>query len=125
VPFEGLDSNYGDGARSDASRLPERLLGLERISTQKAQILSGFLEDPAGATLPGIVVELLSGKRLVQSLRTNNRGAYDFGQIQPGKYRIRIRDRDGFCAPKIRCAATGCIVNPRLRPNPKNMVMVD
>ena len=98
----------------------------KQFELTQPQVLSGFFEDPAGATLPGIGVELLSGKRLVQSLRTNNQGAYDFGQIPPGKYRIRIRHGgDGLCAPKIQCGAKGGSLKPRLTPNPKNMIMVD
>jgi hypothetical protein len=92
----------------------------------KPQVLSGTMQDPSGAVLPGIAVQLLSGKKVVRRLRTDNLGAYDFGEIPSGKYRIRV-DYPGkaFCAPEVRCAAEGCSVNSTLKANPKNMVMVE
>ena len=52
--------------------------------------------------------------------------ACDFGEISSGTYRLRV-DYPGkaFCAPEVRCVAEECSVNSTLKPNPKNMVMVE
>ncbi len=92
---------------------------------KRPQLLAGVLEDPSGATLPGIELELLSGKKVVQHLRTNNQGAYDFGEVAAGKYRIHVQHGGGvFCAPKVRCETEGCSLKPRLTVNQKNVVTV-
>jgi hypothetical protein len=55
-----------------------------------SQVLSGVLEDPTGATLSGVELQLLSGNEVVRRLRTSNQGEYDFGEVISGKYRIRL-----------------------------------
>ena len=90
------------------------------------QVLAGVLEDPAGYVLPGIELHLLSGKKVVQQLRTNDQGAYHFAEVPPGKYRIQTQyGGNSFCAPNVQCRAEGCTLKPRLTLNPKNMVRVD
>jgi carboxypeptidase family protein len=92
----------------------------------KRQALSGSFQDPSGAVLSGIEVQLLSGKKVVRDLRTDNLGRYDFGEVGPGKYKIRIEyGGKAFCAPQVRCKAGECRINPILEPNPKNYVLVD
>jgi hypothetical protein len=91
-----------------------------------SQALAGVLEDPAGATLSGIEIELLSGGKIVRRVRTNNQGTYDFNEVPAGKYNIHVlTGGDVLCAPKIECGKTGCHLNPKLTLNPKNMVQVD
>jgi hypothetical protein len=90
------------------------------------QVLAGVLEDPVGAVLSGIELELRSGKKVVRHLRTDNLGRYDFGEVTPGKYRIRVHYGDNaLCAPKVRCGTDKCNLEPRVAVNPKGMVMVD
>jgi hypothetical protein len=90
------------------------------------QALSGVLEDPAGATLSGIELELLSEKQVVRHTRTNNQGVYEFGEIPLGRYRIRLRSGENlFCAPEVQCRAGQCFLKPRLRLNQKNSVTMD
>jgi hypothetical protein len=90
------------------------------------QVVAGTLQDPNGTPLPGIGIQLLSGKKIVQDLRTTNQGAYDFGQVPPGKYRIRIHyGDDPFCAPAVTCTAKRCTLNPRLKVNPKSTIIVN
>ena len=93
----------------------------------KTQKLSGAFRDPSGAVIPGIEVHLLSGKNVVQHVRTDNLGAYDFGKVPAGTYKIRVQyaPKDAFCAPEIRCAAEQCTINSTLKPNPKNTVYVE
>jgi hypothetical protein len=89
------------------------------------QKLSGMLVDPDGAALPGIKVKLLSNEKIGQVATTNNQGAYDFGEVPAGKYRIRIQYSDhAFCAPQIECNAKHCQILPKLRINPKQTVTV-
>ena len=65
------------------------------------QALAGVVEDPAGTALSGLELELLSTKKLVRHLRTDNQGRYDFGEVPAGKYRIHVRNAgDVLCAPK-------------------------
>lgn len=92
----------------------------------KTQKLSGTFRDPSGAVTPGIEVYLLSGKKVVQHLRTDDLGAYDFGEVPSGTYQIRVQyaPKNAFCAPEIRCTAEQCTISSTLKPNPKNMVYV-
>jgi hypothetical protein len=96
------------------------------FQVKQVQALSGVLEDPAGATLSGIELELLSEKQVVRHTRTNNQGVYEFGEVPLGRYRIRLQyGKNLFCAPEVQCRGGQCILKPRLRLNQKNMVTVD
>ena len=98
----------------------------KQFEVVKPQALSGSFRDPSGAVLAGIKAQLLSGKKVVRDLRTDNLGRYDFGEVVPGKYKIRVEyGGNTFCAPRVRCKAGECRVNPTLEPNPKNSVLVD
>src|SRR5215467_9479144 len=78
---------------------------------KKAQPVAGAFEDPSGAVLSGIDVELLSGRKTVRKLRTDNLGKYDLGEVPTGRYRIRIgSDNHFFCAPKVVCGGKGCFL---------------
>src|SRR5215470_1159201 len=71
---------------------------------KRSQVLAGSLRDPNGASLPRIGLELLSGGTVIRDLRTNSEGAYDFGEVPSGKYRLRIHyGDDAFCPPRVRC----------------------
>jgi hypothetical protein len=89
------------------------------ISTEfqlpKSQVLSGVLQDPSGAPLGGHKMELLKWKKSIRRVRTGKTGAYDFGEIPPGKYRIRLRHAGGFCAPYVECGADRCTPRPRVK----------
>ena len=90
-----------------------------------AQVLKGAFEDPNGLALPGINVQLISGTKVVRHLRTNNQGAYDFGVVNPGKYKIHVLYGDNaLCAPEVQCTNKGCRVNSLLMINPENSVLV-
>jgi len=90
-----------------------------------AQVLAGSLQDPMGTALPGIGLELISGSKVIRNLRTNSEGAYDFGEVPSGRYRLRIHyGDDTFCAPRVRCEKSGCGFDPRVRLNPKNSITV-
>ncbi len=89
------------------------------------QVLAGILQDQNDVPLPGVGLEILSGVRVVQSLRTNNHGAYDFGKVPAGKYRIHVQYSDNaFCAPKVQCGNRGCRLDTKLTINPKKETIV-
>ena len=90
----------------------------------KAQAVTGVLEDPQGAALGGFELRLLSGKKTIRHLKTTVEGKYDFGEIPAGHYRIQVRHGDNlFCMPKVICSQERCTL-PRLTLNPKSMVEV-
>ena len=92
---------------------------------KKAQILKGILQDPAGAVMPQIELELLSAREVVRHLSTSNQGAYDFGEIPIGRYRIHIVSRDGvLCAPKVRCGEKGCVVDSKISISSKAVILI-
>lgn len=97
----------------------------KEFEIKKAQALAGEFQDQQGAVLSGLDLELLSGKKIVQHLRSSNEGKYDFGEVPPGRYKLRVRyGGDVFCAPKVSCGAEGCRLAPRLAINSKNLTMV-
>lgn len=97
------------------------------LRLSKTQKLSGTFLDPSGAVIPGIEVHLLSGKKVVQRVRTDNHGTWNFGEVLSRNYRMRVQysPKDAFCAPDIRCTAQECTINSVLEPNPKNMIQVE
>jgi hypothetical protein len=94
---------------------------------RRAQVIAGTLEDPVGAALSGLELQLLSGRKTVSQVRTDSQGGYDFGEVPPGKYRIRIRygELTPFCAPRIQCGSLACSVEGKVALNPKNEVLVE
>lgn len=87
--------------------------------------LSGVFLDPNGVELPGIGVQLLSGGRVFRDISTNSVGAYDFGDVPAGKYRIRVRwGQHSFCAPRILCNSNECRIEQRLKVDATNAVTV-
>ena len=98
----------------------------EEFQIKRAQNLAGFLQDPVGAALPGVELQLLSRKTVIKRLKTTNEGAYNFGLIPAGKYRIRVRYSGGaFCAPKMRCTeAAGCALESKVAIGSKGAVTV-
>jgi hypothetical protein len=65
----------------------------------------------------------MSGKTMVQRLKTDHLGIYDFGEIPPGKYRIHLY-AFAFCAPEVICKANGCGFRPKLKLKPKSQTPV-
>ena len=41
--------------------------------------------DASRATLPGIRIQLLSGKKGIRDIRSNSEGAYDLGEVPEGQ----------------------------------------
>jgi hypothetical protein len=99
----------------------------KEFQIKKTQALAGVLQDPNGAVLSGIELQLLSGKRVVKHRATTNEGTFDFGSTAPGTYRIRVASRAGaLCAPKVRCTEKeGCVIESKVAISSKGTVMVD
>ena len=92
---------------------------------KKVQILKGILQDPAGAVMPQIELELLSAGKVVRHLRTDDQGAYDFGELTAGRYRIHIVSSDGvLCAPRVRCEKKGCVIDSKVSISSKAVILI-
>ena len=86
--------------------------------------MSGTFLDQSGAVLSGLNLELRSGQNVFRKVRTDNLGKYDLGEIPAGEYRLKVKYGDNaFCAPKVRCSKE-CVVDSRLKVNPKHSVVV-
>lgn len=97
----------------------------KEFTMNHGQRLSGVFLDPNGVELPGIGVQLLSGGRVFRDISTNSVGAYDFGDVPAGKYRIRVRwGQHSFCAPRILCNSNECKIEQRLKVDVTNAVTV-
>jgi hypothetical protein len=98
----------------------------EEFVIKDAQVLSGTLHDPTGYAVSGLTMELRTSKRVTRRTRTNDVGQYNFGEVAPGQYRIRVRHPNGFCAPHITCRTSGlCQLSPELPINPEDTVVVE
>jgi hypothetical protein len=93
----------------------------KEFEIKHSQALAGVLQDSAGASIPRLELELLSGTDTVRNIRTDNQGRYDFGEVPAGKYRIRVRHKGGFCAPEVKCGTKGCSLKPELKIDSENM----
>jgi SdrD B-like domain len=92
----------------------------KEFQLKHAQVLGGVLKDPGDVTVPGVKLKLISGAKTVHEVRADDHGAYDFGEVPAGKYRIRVQStRNGFCAPNVKCESQGCTIEPMLTLNPK------
>lgn len=79
--------------------------------------LAGTLTDYAGADISEMKFELLNEhKKVTNVVVTTPEGRYDFGILQPGGYRVRIKTRNGlssgWCNPTVECSASACRIAP-------------
>ena len=84
------------------------------FTIKQSQKFSGTLKDPAQGSIAGMTLDLINKGKQIKSLVTDSNGAFDFGELSPGQYAIRIRqgqDKSPFCAPPVKCAETGCEVH--------------
>ncbi len=86
----------------------------KRFRVRAPQQLAGVLEDRAGAPIARLGLELLQAGKVVADAVTDAHGAYDFGVIQPGEYRIRLAQDYGWCAPVVKCKNRVCSIRPRV-----------
>jgi len=96
----------------------------KKFEIKKAQRLAGALKDPMEAPLSGFQLDLLRGGKTVLSRTTDNNGVYDFGDVPPGKYKIRLNGINGFCAPPVKCDEAGCKINSILKLGPQTTVVL-
>ena len=95
----------------------------KKFELKKHQRLAGTLKDSLDAPLAGFQLDLLKNGQIALAQTTDNDGAYDFGDVPTGKYRIRLRRGLGFCAPSVKCTADGCKINPVLKLGPQTTVV--
>jgi hypothetical protein len=99
----------------------------KEFSLNQSQTLSGVLDDPSGAQLSYIDLQLLVEKKVIKQTTTSADGTYSFGDVAPGRYRIRISATGNgqlFCAPKVNCVVTGCSIEPRVQLDGKKFTTV-
>jgi hypothetical protein len=79
----------------------------------KPKPLAGVLTDNSGAELANQTLQLLDGqKKLIKALMTNSTADYDFGTLQPGDYRVRVKSATPWCQPEVVCDAKACKIKP-------------
>lgn len=59
-------------------------------SAQQAEVLTGVVSDPTGASVAGARVELLGGALVTRSAVTDHQGRYQFEALPLGEYTIRV-----------------------------------
>jgi Carboxypeptidase regulatory-like domain len=99
----------------------------KEFSLNQSQTLSSVLDDPSGAQLSYIDLQLLAEKKVIKQTTTSADGNYSFGDVAPGRYRIRIIATGNgqlFCAPKVTCGVTSCSIEPRVQLDPKKFTTV-
>src|SRR5262245_50160644 len=65
------------------------LLSAHLFSQSSNATVSGTLEDPTGAVVPGVTVTATNiATGVVASVQSNSAGAYNFASLQPGLYKI-------------------------------------
>ena len=57
-------------------------------AAQSTGTLRGQVSDPSGAVVPGATVAILQSGGPTHSVKTNNNGAYEIGNLPPGSYTV-------------------------------------
>lgn len=66
------------------------------LSAQDSAVLSGTVEDPKGAPVPGASVQIVESQRkVVRSTTSDDTGAYLFDALPPGDYSLTA-EKEGF-----------------------------
>jgi hypothetical protein len=52
-------------------------------------VISGVVVDGSGGTVPGAIVQLLTGPRVVRSTTTDGAGVFRFDTVDAGSYQVR------------------------------------
>jgi hypothetical protein len=76
--------------------------------------ITGTITDPSGAPLPGVSVELVSDAKVVATVTTDARGAFEFKNVARRRYELRAR-LNGFKALRTRAIVVGTSSPPPLR----------
>lgn len=95
----------------------------KKFELKKPQRLAGVLKDSMDAPLTGFQLDLLKDGQTALTQTTDKDGAYDFGDVPAGKYKIRLSRGLGFCAPSVKCTTDGCKIDPILKLGPQTTVV--
>ena len=90
------------------------LIDSKKFEIKKAQPLKGLLYDLHEARIAGLRLQLRTGKKTIKDIYTNAYGEYDFGEVQPGKYQIRMINTT-WCRVEVSCAQDVCSIKPQLK----------
>jgi hypothetical protein len=90
------------------------IIDSKRFEIRKPQSLKGILFDLAEARIAGLRLQLRSGNKTVKEITTGEVGEYDFGEIAPGKYRIRMINTH-WCPIEVVCSNDICSIKPHVK----------
>ncbi len=65
------------------------VLAVVQAAPLQTHTLTGTVVDPAGAAIPGVVIELRAGDRTLRETTSNAAGEWTFRNVPPGDYTIR------------------------------------
>jgi Ca-activated chloride channel homolog len=85
------------------------------VATRVAGLsVTGTTTDSSGAPLPGVTVELVSDAKVIATVTTDARGAFEFKNVAPRRYELRAR-LNGFKELRTRAIVVGTSSPPPLR----------
>jgi hypothetical protein len=90
-------------------------LGLPPVYAQDSGRLYGQVLDPSGAMVPGILLTLTQGNRMIDT-HSGNDGVYNFQQVPEGTYALTV-EAPGFEFPRANLsivAGHACVLNLHL-----------
>ena len=82
------------------------LAGVNSAFAADSGSIRGVVTDPAGALIPGAIVELLHGNTTAASTTTDATGSYKFSGLASGEYLVRAA-AEGFAAQQSRPVYAG------------------
>lgn len=78
-------------SKQDSCKPQVRITQREINSSSQASTITGQVTDPIGALVPGATVTLLNTlTKQVQTTTTTDEGAFEFPELTPGKYSIKV-----------------------------------
>lgn len=90
------------------------------FAIDQPKTFAGTLTDQTGADIANESFELLDERnKVINAVVTGPDGKYDFGILQPGRYRVRLKNKGErgkldweWCAPVVECSESSCRLLP-------------
>jgi len=88
------------------------------FTVDKSKPLKGTLLDYMGAAIASAPLQLLNERgKVLRTVVARPDGSYDFGFLQPGRYRVRLKDHGPYkygawCKLVVECSESACRVKP-------------
>jgi Ca-activated chloride channel family protein len=80
-------------------------VGFTQGPSPAAEVITGVVADPSGRPVPGAVVELRDGARVVHTTTTDTNGSFRFEQVAAGAYQLRASSPLGTTSVAIRVSS--------------------